>query len=168
MHLSTPTVSALLKIPSGSAGIRQTLKTMRILIRDGSKDLVVRTKALSLISHLAQKAYTDEAKALFTYVQSQIRYVRDPVGTEMLHTAGKVMEFGQGDCDDKVILLGALLQSIGHPVRLVAVGKSPNDYCHVYIETRIGPSWVAMETTEPYPFGWKPQKGVASMMIENV
>jgi transglutaminase-like putative cysteine protease len=69
----------------------------------------------------------------------------------------------QGDCDDQAVLIGALLTSIGHPVRFVAVGFRPGQFAHVYAETPIGPNWVAVETTENWPVGRAP-RGVSHMV----
>jgi hypothetical protein len=54
-------------------------------------------------------------------------------------------------------LLAALLESIGHPCRFVAVGYSRrNEFEHVYVETKIGHTWTALETTMDVPMGWAP------------
>ena len=70
--------------------------------------------------------YLGEIKALFEWVQSNIRYTRDPHRVELLHSARRMLELRAGDCDDMTILLGAMLQSIGHPVRIVVVGPNPS------------------------------------------
>lgn len=143
-------------IPQGKAGVIATLKIMRDFIRTGKKSMPVRLLALDLVSDLPQKDFPGEASSLFYFVRDRIRYVRDVDGVETLQTPDKTLQFRGGDCDDKTILLGALLQSIGHPVRLVAVGFSPGVFSHVYLETKIGAKWVPLETTEPQEFGWAP------------
>ncbi len=60
-----------------------------------------------------------------------------------------------------------LLESIGHPTRFVAVGFRPHNYSHVYLETKIGNTWLGLETTEPVEVGWQPKGVMARMEIFN-
>jgi len=85
-------------------------------------------------------------------VRDNIRYTKDILGVETLHTAEKVLELGYGDCDDKTILVSAMLQSVGHPTRLKAVGFAKNALSHIYPQVQIKGTWYAVETTEA---GWK-------------
>ena len=66
-----------------------------------------------------------EIKALFEWVQRNIRYTKDPFRVEVLHSPRRMLELRAGDCDDMAILLGAMLLSVGHPVRLVVTGPDP-------------------------------------------
>ena len=50
---------------------------------------------------------------------------KDPFRVEVLHSAKRLLELRAGDCDDMAILLGAMLEAIGHPVRLVLTGPDP-------------------------------------------
>lgn len=45
-----------------------------------------------------------------------------------------------GDCDDAAVLNGALLASVGFPVRLVAI-KEGARYVHVFVEAFDGGDW---------------------------
>lgn len=134
------------------------------LVRAAKKSLPVRQTALSLVNGNRQKDWSAEVKALHAFVRDNIRYLRDIRGVETLQTPDKTLEFGQGDCDDKSTLLAALLESIGHPSRFVAIGFAPDTYQHVYAETKIGDKWVSLETTEPVEMGWEP-KGVRARLI---
>ena len=139
---------------------------MRVLTKHGKTSMPVRELALSLISDLNQKDYIAEAKRIHAFVRDKIRYVRDVDGVETLHTPDKVIEYGQGDCDDKSILAASLLGAIGHKTRFVAMGFKDKPFSHVYLETKIGNKWVGFETTEPVNFGWYPP-GVTSRMVVN-
>ena len=161
------TKTALLAIPEGAAGVRATLKIMRGIIRDAKTDYKIRALALELVQGLNQKDFAGEVKALHAFVQNKIRYVKDIHGIETLQTPVKTLEIGQGDCDDKAILLSTLLEVLGHPARLVAVGFAPGRYSHVYPETKVGRYWVPLETTEPWPAGKGPT-GVKARMLLNV
>lgn len=145
---------------------------MKKLARAGSTSPLIRRQALELVGKgfggprgLPQKDFAGESRRLFSFVQSQIRYVMDPDGTEFLHPADWVLMIGQGDCDDKSILLAALLLSIGHTPRFKAVAFENADpaewpyisgpqFSHVWVQDAWpGSAWVDLETTEPLPWG---------------
>lgn len=161
------TTSQLREISDGKRGILETLKLMRGLVGKGKNDLIVRTKAAELVKDLPPKAYSSEGERLHAWVRDNIRYIRDINGTETLHDAVQVMKFGQGDCDDKSILVASMLESIGHPTRFVAMGLNGGDFSHVYVETKLGTKWVGVETTENVPFGWHPNNMTSRMVIYN-
>lgn len=167
MHLGTVTTASLKAIDSGPSGIWQTLKLMKQVTREGKKSLPVRMKALRLVEHLQQKNYLGEIKAIHAFVRDYIRYVGDINGVETIHTPEKLLEIGQGDCDDKCVLVASLLESIGHPTRFVAVGFRPGEYSHVYVETKYGNEWLGVECTEPVPLGWQPKNVAARMVMNN-
>lgn len=122
--------------------------------------MVIRKLALDLTGQgfgtaggLPQKDFTGEAKRLCQYVRDQIRYVWDIQGVETLHPAEWVLKVGQGDCDDKAILLAALLLSIGHFPRFAAVAFEPDQFSHVWVQDYLNNAWVDLEPTENLPFG---------------
>lgn len=154
-------------IPSGKRGIHATLKIMRRLTRDGKRYFPLRELALSLVRNLNQKNWLGEIRNLHEFVRDEIRYVKDINGIETVSLPQITVETGQGDCDDKSVLLATLLESIGHPTRFVAVGFSPGHYVHVLVETKVGNKWIPLETTEPVPVGWYPKGVVSRMEIYN-
>lgn len=164
---NSQTKTALLAIPEGAAGVRATLKLMRGMVHAAKRDYSTRALSLELVGHLKQKDFLGEVKALHYFVQNKIRYVKDIRGIETLQTPEKTLEIGQGDCDDKSTLLAALLEVLDHPARLVAVGFYPSQFSHVYVEAKVGRSWIPLETTEPWPAGKGP-KGVRARMVEKI
>lgn len=168
MYTFSPTktepLGVLMAIPSGRGGTLATLRMMSRLAKAGKKHPEIRLKAASLTRHLRSKDWTAEAAAIHDFVKNSIRYTRDILGVETVHPAEWVLRNEVGDCDDKSILVAALLGSIGHPTRFVAVGFEPGKFDHVYPETLIGRKWVAVETTEPVALGWQP-RGVKSRMV---
>ena len=106
--------------------------------------------AVAITRGLPNKNYYLEAKAVHDWIQRNIRYVRDVRDVETLSTKA-------ADCDDHVILNCSLLEAIGHPTKMVAIGPAPNNFVHVFTQTKIGRSWVSSDTTEPKPFGWTPR-----------
>lgn len=153
MYLSTPDTATLSEIPAGRAGVIETLTHMKRMVRDAKRDFFIRRKAEQIVEHVGQKDWVGEARAIHAYVRDRIAYRLDPNDIEMVKTPLKVLETSNGDCDDKSVLAAALLESIGHPARLVAVGFIPGELSHVYVETKIGNRWFAVETTEPMDFG---------------
>lgn len=138
---------------------------MRDLTRQARTRLPVLDLARSLVRHLPDKDWPGEVAALHAFVRDKIRYIKDVNGIETIATPEKTLEYGQGDCDDQSVLLASLLESIGHPARFVAIGShSPFSYNHVFTETKIGPRWVPVETTEPVDMGWRPERILISMV----
>lgn len=159
-------MATLARIPSGRAGVIATLRIMRDLIRTGKKSLPIRLLALDLTARLPQKDFAGEISAIYNFVRDRIRYVRDVLGVETLQTPEKTLEFKAGDCDDKSVLLAALLGAIGHPTRLVAVGFSPGRFSHVYVQTKVSSKWVSLETTQPVALGWSPPNVRAKLIVK--
>lgn len=154
-------------LPRGDAGVRKTLVLMRQLVRQHKKNLPLRQLALSIVGNLPGKAWAREAAALQKWVQQNIRYVKDIRGVETVHSPDKLLAIRQGDCDDQAVLLAAMLESLGHPTRFVAVGFSPFAYSHVYAETKIGHQWVPLETINPWPMGKRPPGIIKQMIVHN-
>jgi transglutaminase-like putative cysteine protease len=167
MHLSIPRPQVLGEIPAGEPGTRATLAAMRRLVDRFKTDSRIREAALTLVRGLPPKAYAREVHAVFRFVRDAIRYVRDVHGVETLQTPVATLELEAGDCDDKSTLLAAMLESIGHPSRFVAVGfKSPGHYEHVYVKTRIGQSWFALDpTVSTAEVGWAPPRRTLAQMV---
>jgi transglutaminase-like putative cysteine protease len=159
-RLVTPRIS-LLRVPRGDRGTLVTAGIIAKLIRDGAKDFLVRRKAIDIfrIAGVAPKDRFGEIRSLFSWVQRNIRYTRDIFRVELLHTARRMLELRAGDCDDMTILLGAMLASTGHPVRLVLAGfrkHKPHSYSHIYLEVNLGGQWIALDASMERPLGWAP------------
>lgn len=157
MHLRAATISTLQMIPEGAAGIRATLRQMSQFVKAYKKTMPIREKALGLVASCMQKDWSCEVRALHAFVRDEVRYVNDVNDVETIQAPDYTMQFAAGDCDDKATLLASLLESIGHPTRFVAIGFQSGVYSHVYVETKIGNSWIPLETTEPVEAGWEPE-----------
>lgn len=154
-------------IPDGKQGVIATLKAMRSIVKQYKTAIPVRTLAVALTNGNRQKDWLAEVKALHAFVRDKIRYVRDVVDVETLQTPDITLKTGAGDCDDKSMLLAAMLESIGHPTRFVAIGFQPDEFSHVYVESRVGNKWLPLETTEPVHIGWLPPNIKARLIIHN-
>lgn len=159
--------ATLQAIPDGKAGTVATLKIMKEVANAGKISLPIRNLAVNLINHLPQKDYFNEVKILHRFVRDQIRYVKDIRGVETVQTPDVTLRLRAGDCDDKSVLLASMLEAIGHPTRFVAIGFRPDDFAHVYVESRIGTKWIPLETTEPVEVGWSPKNVVSRLTVYN-
>jgi hypothetical protein len=149
------------QIPKGYPGTERTVEHIKALIQEGAKDFYVRQKAIDILleRRVKPKDYVGEIKALFEWVQQHVRYTKDPFRVEVLHSARRMLELRAGDCDDMTTLLGAMLEAIGHPVRLVLAGPDPLQpllFSHIYLEAYFKGRWIPMDATMPYPMGWAP------------
>lgn len=155
----------LASIPNGYDGMRATLQVMKDFARASvaNPEQIVRTKAEQLVRNLPARQWFGEIRALQEFVRDEIRYLRDPVDMERVATPEMTLQIGQGDCDDKATLLAALLDSIGHPARFVALAFNGEGFSHVLVETKVRNTgndradWMPLETILPdKEMGWYP------------
>ena len=160
--MNAPAVNFECRISEGIDGVKETLTIMRRVVRAYKKSPELIALAHIITNFVPFKNVKQEAIALFNYVRSNIRYVMDPVDVELVMTPDRLIEMGSGDCDDMATLLATLLECIGIRSRFVAVGFTPGELSHVYVEGLIGDyaetadGWYALDVTEPNPPGWKP------------
>ena len=171
MYNRTPKSRGTLQsLPAGTAGVRETLKRMRGIVRASirSPDMVVRNRALSIVSGLPSKDFNAELFTLWRWVDTEIRFVRDIHGIETLQTPEKTLELGAGDCDDHAILISALAEVLGFPTRFHAVGFQPGEFVHVLTEAELNGKWISLETTVAGAYiGWYPP-GIQASMIQHI
>ena len=152
-----PETHFLARLPEGVAGIRATLKYMAALTRTYKTDPEIIALARSIVRHVPEKNIWQECAAIHAWVRDCIRYVNDVEGVETIATPPQTLEMRAGDCDDKALLSGTLLQAIGYKARYLAIAfDEPGAFEHVFAEVRINQRWVPLETTEPVEFGWAP------------
>lgn len=159
----TPT-NTLRWIPDGIAGIGATLDAMVALTRQYRTNLTIRNLAEQIVSAVPGKSWYGEAEAIQNWVRNNIRYTMDVADVETLKSPVALLFDRFGDCDDMSMLSGALLSSIGHPVRYVATGSNGMDYDHVFLQTKIGNRWIGVETTEDVALGWQPISSIVPMV----
>jgi transglutaminase-like putative cysteine protease len=156
-------------IPRGYRGTMETLRHIARLIREGAKDFWVRRAAIQVFRAygVAPKDGRGEIQALFDWVKRNVRYTRDIVRVELLHSARRLLELRAGDCDDMTILLSAMLESTGHPVRLVIIGRDPRKprlFSHIYLQTLHRGRWIALDPTMDKPPGWEPSAPIRRVL----
>lgn len=134
------------------------------LIEDGMRDERVRQKAVQILNNAGVRGHDElgEIRAITRYVQTHMIYRKDGYGVEFFHTARRLIkdiEEGKsaGDCDDFVILGGALLGAIGYPVGALIVDSNNDGIMnHVMLVTKtfsptkeFGDSWIPIELIYP-------------------
>lgn len=130
---------------------------MRRLVDKGKQDLLVRETAVNVLHRagIAPKDMAGEVSALFRYVRDHIRYVRDPAGVELVYDPANLLRIGAGDCDDKVVLLAALLESVGYQTEFETLATRPGPFHHVIVRVKVGGRSVPLDpTVERAPPGW--------------
>lgn len=164
----TQPVYSLHIIPNGAPGIRETLRVMSSVVKRYKVSPHVRELALKLTRDLPPKKWLSEATRIHNFVRDKIRYIKDVRGVETIQTPVQTLRIGQGDCDDKSVLIASLLESLGHPTRFVAVGFMGNgSYSHVFPQTKIGDKWITLEATEPWPIGRTPANITNKIIYHN-
>ena len=132
--------------------------------------------------------YKGQAAALLDFVQHKLYYVNEP--GERLQDPTYTLKVGYGDCDDLVIVLGALLESVRLPWKVVISGtkgrkkvryhagdkfpggeKKGYNWSHIYLMVGNRPftpsKWSYAETTvRGAPLGWDVVDGDASAFPE--
>lgn len=121
----------------------------------------IREIAVRLVRGTERGRHIERLGKLLTWVQS-IDYHREPI--EMFHRASTVAGEG-GDCDDLVILLGALAWSLKYPFRVRPIGH-PDGPRHYSIQLGFpesetpdgdtGTAWVWAEASGPAFLGEHP------------
>lgn len=152
----------------GDTAIFNTVKKMKSIIIDSSKNTYVREWAKNIVARVEVGNKQKEAEAVFYFVRDNVRYTRDPYGFEYLQTpvvlledirlyqAGKG-ERPSGDCDDMCTLSLSLLKSIGFRVAIRVVSFFENKkFGHVYGLVQIGYKWIPIDCIRPnQEFGWE-------------
>jgi len=153
-HSLNTTIQAL--PTDNDAATNQTLEAMAKAVRGeigpdfaGWRDERIRRKALELIKG-TQPGFSGEVQRLFEYTRDGIVYRRDQVDTQRVQAPLQTIELEAGKCVDKVVLLAALLGSLGYLSRFIVQKVTPgDDWSHVYLEAfddKAG-RWVALDPT---------------------
>jgi len=147
----------LIGAPSGAAGVWQTVRLMREMIKGYRVNTQIIDSAISLIFLVPSKDDIAEVNAIFEYVRDSIRYTRDVYGIETLADPVTTLIRRVGDCDDKTTLFCALCEAVGYPTRLVMAGYfGSKDFQHIYAQVWVNNQWIDADTTESDPLGYAP------------
>ncbi len=145
----------------GTSGVGRTVRVMRELIDEGSRDPSVITAARQVVMATPSRDQRAEVRALYQWVQDHVRYTADPVYAETMLDAPTMLEQIElegrvaEDCDGMTVLLGAMLQAIGYPVDLVVESYRPDQLpSHVLLATEVHGDRLQLDPTIPHlPMG---------------
>ena len=117
------------------------IASIQFVIDQFGRDPRIRAATLPLLSSRINNDIRNNATTVAGFVMRKMVYLADPDGGEFIQTPLVLLNtigqkgFAYGDCDDHVVLLGAMLVSIGIPARAVAVKlHGSNFYNHVVID----------------------------------
>ncbi len=142
----------------GDAGTFDTLAMMRKIADFYAATPIVRDLATSIVKGLNPRDYQGHAEAIREWAARNIVFLRDPRGTELLHTPRWIIReiarngVARVDCDDAATMTAALGKSIGLKARFVVVGfqhkRAP--FAHVWTElaSPVGEAeWIEQDVT---------------------
>lgn len=165
-QIPTPTLNTIPIDGSSYDQMRATVRLIGKAINDASIYLPIVNRARALASRAAPKDYLGQLSEIYNDFVKRWRYVKDPVGRELLATSpqqifhltmggrsadpGVGFGRGAGDCDDATIAIGAQLAAIGFPVRIATVaprGMPPGRMMsHVFPQAYVqGLGWVTVD-----------------------
>lgn len=149
---------------SADMPIQQRIASIQKMIEKGVTDPNMTKLAMQITAHCPERDGMCEGKAIYKYVKKHMRYTGDvsPIlrsngkveGIDRYATPQRSLEFGAGDCDDQVAVVGTLASSIGLLTRLRVTAQSgEEDYSHIYPIIgldKFNPTYfVAVDTTLP-------------------
>lgn len=141
--------SMTLPLRDGVPDSPQILDTMFHLQKQFGQSAFVREFTASILPVSVGNNQSDRAAgAVADFVREHLRYMRDPNGVEylisplILINAIKAGQKPFGDCDDHVLLMCSMLESIGIEARPVAVQLFSTDrYDHVIGQAFLDNGW---------------------------
>lgn len=128
-------------LPPGVRGNEETIRFMCKLAKLRGSDPRVRdvARAIILESNTDSHDFSGEARAIGSWVQKNIHYLRDVSGEELIIDPLTLLDQSSrgeaaADCDDQALLSATLLISIGAQPYFCAVRYSEDDgpYDHIY------------------------------------
>lgn len=147
---------------TGTAGLRQKVAAIRELVDAAKRDAVFVREVQALVQDLPERAHEREVSRIVSWIQTHVRFVRDPAGVEMFTAPAVLLREAKryqarGDCDDHVILASAMLEAIGLPTRYRVGGFGAQRWAHIWLQVLIpGRGWTSVELVKkPSPLGWE-------------
>ena len=137
------------------AELDRKVSQLRVLISNAVQSPAIRNLAGRVIGNKIND--TDQAVAIYDYVRSNIRYVREPKGQDIFQSAETTLALGAGDCEDEFVLVGALARLAGIPVKAKVISQDSITFTHIYPLLKVNGKWVPMDTTLGGILGREPQ-----------
>jgi hypothetical protein len=165
----------LTEIPDGADGSIATLHRMADIIRTPDPAVDALVEALSIQNDDPREL----VRVLFEWVRRKMFYTPDfnngTIIEEIRSPAYLLTEIyslgsALGDCDDYVVLYGAILHRLGFPVTLEAVSTHPDRQLdHVYLSTVVDSERIPMDGIVDEPFCWEiPENEITNRLAVTV
>lgn len=108
------------------------------------------------------------AAYLFSWIQSRVRYVNDPLSLEIFTQIPELLKRGYGDCDDLAAMVAALFGAVGIPVRCrVIKTRNTEGWSHIYPIAFLDGAWRAFDASVPDARpGWEFRDRTALLDLE--
>jgi hypothetical protein len=118
----------------------------------------IRSLALTVLTrgNVPQREPRRQVDAFYQWVIDNIRFIKDPLGVELIQRPEVSVKLKAGDCDDHSVLIAALSMAVGLPVRFKVIGETPEDFQHVYAEINVDGEWLPVDTTARRGVGYAP------------
>lgn len=154
---------SLHRLSPGKRGVRDTLTKLSSLRQQYSRDVRLRVLAEKIIRGVTGDNATEkQTDRVLQWVKDNVQYVRDPNAWEYVKTpdlmVNEIEAHGRtfGDCDDHVLLLNTLLDTLGIRTKFVAtVINGGTTFNHVVSGVYLSGKWVDLDPCAklvPQPF----------------
>lgn len=154
---ATPQVPFIRKpYPEGEPGIRMSLDTICLKVRESAPTPVFRSFAGNILRQaFFPRSNEQKATALYNHVKHTVGYTHDPPGTELVQAApitlcveGAPICIPIGDCDDIVCALASLCAACGLEVEIVRQIFGDGHQQHVICEVKLeNGKWFPLDAT---------------------
>ncbi len=152
---------SIFKKADGLAGIWQTMYLMRELVYRSKHNRLIKNTSVSLIKNLSPLDYLRQVKAVFDFIKSKMKYVKDYFQVEEIQSPQRILKsiqeygYAYGDCDDMAIISASMLYALGFRLKFVVIATKPRNYNHIRSEVFINGNWIPLELSSSLPFGQK-------------
>lgn len=179
-------IARSIEIPPGNAGILMTLSRMRDRVRENLGSPWVRWAYREAVHTVPPECRTNREvliAAIYEWVLQHLIYTQDGAASDsVLHLEeeirspdylfNRIYQTGtaEGDCDDFVIALAALLLTGEIPAAwTVTSARVDREFDHVFTEALTSTQWIVLDGIHGAPMGWHvPLENVTNMHTELV
>ena len=117
--------------------------------------------AVRQVAEIASRPGQDRISSVFDFVRGTFPYTPDPIDMELFVSPNRMaLAYLSGrirgdDCDGLALMSGAMLGSLGYPVRIALLdssGAGEIDHAVAQVQTEMG--WINVDTASRLPLGW--------------
>lgn len=143
--------------------MKRTLQVLSKLRDKYAQNIEIRRAAERIVAGVVGNDRTDAfTDRVLQFVKDRVQYMRDPLAWEYVKTPNIMLEqirssgYASGDCDDHVLLMNTILDTLGIRTAFVAVMiNGSNTFNHVISSVYISGHWVDLDPCAkavPQPF----------------